>query len=238
MAFSCGFFDSKNKDRVYTAENFTRYLSSLVCDGILDTYGQCFSITAHNNLTVTIGTGKAWIKGHYFENDAGYTLDLSSYVSASQTQYALIGICCDTSNNARECSIVVKTGAAASSISNGGSQTYLTLAAVRLSAGTHMVVSGDITDYRDDDRKCGYVKCILGKCGVSDLLERLSELEERAAVLEELLGVAKGKHRAIAYRYAATGLTALVGHMDDALTGLIGIVGQIETTEVLEVEDE
>ena len=29
MAFSFGFFDSKNLDRVYTAENFTEYLSSI-----------------------------------------------------------------------------------------------------------------------------------------------------------------------------------------------------------------
>jgi len=39
MAFSCGFFDANNRDRVYKAENFTAYLSSLICNGILDTYG-------------------------------------------------------------------------------------------------------------------------------------------------------------------------------------------------------
>ena len=62
MAFSYGFFNAKNLDRVYTAEDFTSYLSSLICDGILDTYGDCFSITAGSNLSVVVGTGKAWIE--------------------------------------------------------------------------------------------------------------------------------------------------------------------------------
>lgn len=77
MAFSFGFFDSKGLDRTYTAEDFTSYLSSLICNRILDTYGDCFSITANGDLLVTIGTGKAWISGHYFINDLAYTLDLS-----------------------------------------------------------------------------------------------------------------------------------------------------------------
>lgn len=39
MAFSFGFFNSKGLDRTYTAEDFTTYLSSIICNGILDTYG-------------------------------------------------------------------------------------------------------------------------------------------------------------------------------------------------------
>ena len=80
MAFSYGFFNAKNLDRVYTAEDFTSYLSSLICNGILDTYGDNFSVTAGNNLSVVIGTGKSWIGGHYFINDMAYTLDLGQYL--------------------------------------------------------------------------------------------------------------------------------------------------------------
>ena len=51
MAFSCGFFNSKGLDRTYTAENFTEYLSSIICNGILDTYGQNFKLTAASSGT-------------------------------------------------------------------------------------------------------------------------------------------------------------------------------------------
>ena len=69
MAFSYGFFNAKNLDRVYTAEDFTGYLSSMICNGVLDTYGNNFSVTAGEKLSVLIGTGKAWLNGHYFIND-------------------------------------------------------------------------------------------------------------------------------------------------------------------------
>ena len=69
MAFSYGFFNAKNLDRVYTAEHFTSYLSSIICDGIQDTYGECFSITPAGGFQLRIGSGKAWIQGHYFQND-------------------------------------------------------------------------------------------------------------------------------------------------------------------------
>ncbi|MGN0354195.1 MAG: hypothetical protein ACI4EI_03865, partial [Muricoprocola sp.] len=109
MAFSYGFFNAKNLDRVYTAEDFTSYLSSLICNGILDTYGDNFSVTANSNLSVVIGTGKAWIDGHYFINDMAYTLDLRQYVDESLSRYVIIGISCDVSDSVRACKLEVKS---------------------------------------------------------------------------------------------------------------------------------
>ncbi len=88
MAFTSGFFNSKGLDRTYTAEDFTSYLSSIICNGILDTYGQMFRLTAASSgLKVTLGTGKAWIDGHYFINDARYSIDLTSYQDESLPRY-------------------------------------------------------------------------------------------------------------------------------------------------------
>ena len=57
MAFYSGFFNSKGLDRTYTAEDFTAYLSSIICNGILDTYGQNFKLTpASSGIGVAIGT--------------------------------------------------------------------------------------------------------------------------------------------------------------------------------------
>lgn len=181
MAFSYGFFNAKNLDRVYTAEDFTSYLSSLICDGILDTYGDCFSVTANNNLTVTLGTGKAWIDGHYFINDTPYTLNLRQYVDESLNRYVVIGISCDTDDSIRECKLEVLSGTAATlptipTFRNTDSKTYLTLAAILLPGGASRITADQITDYRDDESKCGYVKCILGKCKVTELLETLDSI--------------------------------------------------------------
>ena len=190
MAFSYGFFDAKNLDRIYTAQNFNDYLSSLICNGIHDNYGQCFEITASvNGLSVTIGTGKAWINGHYFINDSPYVLDLSRYAEQALSKYVIIGICCNTGDNFREISITVEPGAGADapeipSFFETPTETYLTLAAVYLPAGVDALSSDNIVDYRDDASKCGYVKCILGKCGVTELQAAFSELESSLSMLE------------------------------------------------------
>ena len=185
MSFSYGFFNAQNLDRVYTAEDFTAYLSSLICNGILDTYRQCFAPTI-KNLSVTFGTGKAWIDGHYFISDTLHTIDLSSYVDESLNRYVAIGIYCDRST--RTCGIRILAGTAATSpnipaFTNNNVTTYLTLAVVRLRAGTKSILDSDLTDCRADESKCGYCKCILGKCRVTEML---SEMAKTNATLDEL----------------------------------------------------
>lgn len=182
MAFSYGFFNAKNLDRVYTAEDFTSYLSSLICNGILDTYGDNFSVTANGNLSVVMGTGKAWIGGHYFINDMAYILDLRQYVDESLSRYVIIGISCDVSDSVRACKLEVKSGTAATSPSvptfeNTDTKTYLTLASVRLNGGITSISQSNIKDYRSDENKCGYVKCILGKCRVSEMLLKMEQID-------------------------------------------------------------
>ena len=183
MGFSYGFFNAKNLDRVYTAENFTEYLSSLICDGIIDTFGDCFEVKYKNGREITIGTGKAWIKGHYFTNDTLYVLDMLPYVDSSLNRYATITICCDVSDNVRDCHIEVIPGTPAAQPEptfpeNTESKTYLTLATVFLSASSVNPIQQDkITDHREDNEKCGYCKCILGKCKVLELMAEIAQLK-------------------------------------------------------------
>ena len=188
MSFSYGFFNAKNMDRTYTAEDFTGYLSSIICNGVFDTYGDCFSVTAGNGTSVVIGTGKAWIDGHYFINDTPYTLDLSKYVDESLSRYVTIGISCDVSENVRACKLEVKSGTAATSpaiptFENTASKRFLTIAAVFLKGGTKTIANDNIFDIREDENKCGYVKCVLGKCRVSEILMALSVYRSTVADL-------------------------------------------------------
>lgn len=178
MSFSFGFFNAKNMDRTYTAEDFTGYLSSIICNGVFDTYGDCFCVTAGNGTSVVIGTGKTWIDGHYFINDTAYTLDLTKYVDESLSRYVTIGISCDVSENVRACKLEVKSGTASTTpaipaFEDTASKKFLTLAAVFLKGGTKAITNDDIFDIREDEKKCGYVKCVLGKCRVSEILMAL-----------------------------------------------------------------
>lgn len=182
MAFYSGFFNSKGLDRTYTAEDFTTYLSSIICNGILDTYGDNFSLTAASTgLKVVLGTGKAWINGHYFVNDSHYSIDLTSYQDESLPRYVSIAIVCDTSENVRAVRLEIIPGTPAENptlptISTNENRSRLLLYAVRLNADAASLNELDWYDYRDDISVCGYCRCILGKCKVTEMLSQLAML--------------------------------------------------------------
>lgn len=182
MAFYSGFFNSKGLDRTYTAEDFTSYLSSIICNGILDTYGQMFKLTAASSgLKVNLGTGKAWINGHYFINDARYSIDLSSYQDESLPRYVGICIYLDTTEAVRSVTLKLFPGTPAESpqlpsIPQDADHVRLLMYAVRLNPGATELTERDWYDYREDRNVCGYCRCILGKCKVTDMLAQLAQI--------------------------------------------------------------
>ena len=196
MAFSCGFFNSKGLDRTYTAENFTEYLGSIICNGILDTYGQNFKLTAASSgLKVILGTGKAWINGHYFVNDSRYTIDLSEYMDESLPRYVGIAIYLDTTESVRSVTLKLFPGTPAEnpslpSIPQDADHVRLLMYAVRLNPGATDLSDRDWYDYREDANVCGYCKCILGKCKVTELMAQMAQLivevQENNQTIEEL----------------------------------------------------
>ncbi|MBQ4466137.1 MAG: leucine-rich repeat domain-containing protein, partial [Oscillospiraceae bacterium] len=183
MAFYSGFFNSKGLDRTYTAEDFTSYLSSIICNGILDTYGQMFKLTAESSgLKVNLGTGKAWINGHYFINDARYSIDLSSYQDESLPRYVGICIYLDTTEAVRSVTLKLFPGTPAESpqlpsIPQDADHVRLLMYAVRLNPSAESLTERDWYDYREDRNVCGYCRCILGKCKVTDMLAQLAQIE-------------------------------------------------------------
>ena len=182
MAFYSGFFNSKGLDRTYTAEDFTSYLSSIICNGILDTYGQNFKLTAANSgLGVVLGTGKAWIDGHYFINDSRYVIDLTSYQDESLPRYVGIAIYLDTTESVRSVSLRLFPGTPAEnpslpSIPQDENHVRLLMYAVRMNPGASRITESDWFDYREDSNVCGYCKCILGKCKVTELMSQMAQL--------------------------------------------------------------
>lgn len=182
-----GFFNCADgtEDRVYTAENFTGYLSAIICDGILDTWGDCFSLS-YSDTSLTIGTGYAWIGGHYAILAQPQVIDVSAYADTGLSRMIAVGISCDTASSVRACSFEVAAGLAGSSdkpaFTGTDTKKYLTLCYIKLAAGGAI---DSLQDVRDDETLCGYCKCILGKCGVTVLQEQMAALESRMDALEK-----------------------------------------------------
>ena len=143
------------------------------------------------------------MKIHYFGGlhriwDDRYHIDLSQYRDGVNPRYVSIGIVLDTSDTVRDVKFEVIPGQPSDNpsvpdIPHGDTRTRLHLYAVRLDPNSSEITAEDIIDYRDDERKCGYCKCILGKCGVTEMQQKINELtneiEDNNNKIDELTSI-------------------------------------------------
>jgi len=80
MTERSGFFISINGDRKYSADDFGRMFDGVISDGIFQNWGRAYQVVKGNGRQIIIQSGRAWLKGHWLENDAEryYTLNPGS----------------------------------------------------------------------------------------------------------------------------------------------------------------
>ena len=114
MALTSGFFNSLNGDRVYSALQMGSIFDGIIYDGVYQSYGQAFYITALGALNVSVGTGRGWFSHFWVLNDSALGLTLAASHS-SLNRYDEIVLEIDLSDGVRASSIKVIYGTAASS---------------------------------------------------------------------------------------------------------------------------
>ena len=108
MAVTYGFFDSVNSDRLYTADQMSEYFEGLVSDGIYQTVGDAFAVTATGNgLDIAVGTGRGIIKNHWIKNNSALIFSLTPADTDNPRRDVLV-MRYDSEN--REISFAVKQG--------------------------------------------------------------------------------------------------------------------------------
>jgi hypothetical protein len=71
MAFTFGFYNSYDHDRVYDSLSISRIFDGLITDGVYGTVGDCFIITKTQNTNeISVGTGRAWFDHTWNLNDS------------------------------------------------------------------------------------------------------------------------------------------------------------------------
>lgn len=70
MAFSSGFFNSKDHDRMYNAEQVSMLFDGLIYDGVIAAVGNTFQVLATTGTVVNVDTGRAWFNHTWSYNDA------------------------------------------------------------------------------------------------------------------------------------------------------------------------
>ena len=70
MSLTYGFYNSLNGDRVYNADQFSSIFDGIIRDGVFQNIGERFAVTASSDLTLNVGTGRAWFNGTWTLNTA------------------------------------------------------------------------------------------------------------------------------------------------------------------------
>lgn len=71
MALRCGFYNAINSDRRYDALDISRMFDGLITDGVFETIGTGFIVTADgDSLKIKVGIGRAWFNHTWTYNDA------------------------------------------------------------------------------------------------------------------------------------------------------------------------
>lgn len=159
-------------DRVYLAEDYAKYFSSFIGNGVFPNPSDNLRVIAEgNSMRVIVKAGKAWINGYYYENDADLILNINP-ADGVLTRIDRIVLRFDLLE--REISIKVNQGtfssdAAAKELERNTDIYELALADIKIKNGIISVNNSNITDLRLNSELCGIVHGTVEQVDTTDI---------------------------------------------------------------------
>ena len=163
MAIHSGFFNALSSvgtyDRVYDADDYSANMGAIISDGVRRSGDNDLKVSA-SGLVLKVSIGRAWIQGHWINNDTEYTVTtVTPPTGTSRIDGVFVRL--DTNTSVRSMSIVYRTGtfSAAPECIRSGSIYELMLAKVNVAVGATNLT---VTDMRADEDVCGWVRSPVG----------------------------------------------------------------------------
>lgn len=182
----CGFFNSINEDRLYTAEEMTRPYELLVSNGVFATQqgtpSNYLQVYANVGMTVLVKAGRGIFFDKWFLSDSDISLSVeSSEVTLPRVDSVVVRV--DISEAVRGAEIVVKKGTpnSGATVSNMGNYAPAVtrsdtvkeyrLANIYIPAQSSVVIQQNIQDARGLS-DCGWVTSLIKQVDTSTLYEQ------------------------------------------------------------------
>ena len=178
MALEYGFFNAVKQtdgtyDRVYNAEQMSRYFNGLVSPGVYESVGGGLQVRAGTGMTVQVQTGRAILGDNcqWLDNDAVLDIVLNA-AHVTLNRYTAIVMRLDYAN--RNISIVAVDGANATAptkpaMTRTSATMEYCLAYVYVGKGVTTITQSAITDTRPDNTVCGWVTGLVQQVDTSQL---------------------------------------------------------------------
>ena len=163
MAEKYSFFNAvlsgEEYDRTYKAEDLAEYFSSFIANGVFPNPSTNLQVMSTGNMDISIGTGKAWINGYYYNNTETLTKTLN-VADGTLDRIDLVVLRLDLTNRLMQIDIKVGTTAsnpAIPELTRTDSIYELGLASIYIASGVTSISQANITDLRYNQDYCGYV---------------------------------------------------------------------------------
>jgi hypothetical protein len=104
------FFDGTDKS--YGSESFASMFGTFINNGVVDGFGNKLNPSFGTGMVLLIDTGRAWVRGRYYENTASVSLSISA-ANATNPRIDRVVLRLDVTN--RNIGLAIKTGTPAAS---------------------------------------------------------------------------------------------------------------------------
>ena len=180
MAIKTGFYNSVENDRLYNAEDMSRYFAGLYTKGVLQNYKDKFAVKANGGMQVKVPTGKAFFSdGKYIENTADIILNIdASDVVLGRIDSVVLRS--DKNESVRNAMVVLKKGTPSSNpqppaIEVGEYVEELLICNIRVDKLTENLTQSNIENTVANTDVCGYVTGLIDEVDTSDLYAQYQE---------------------------------------------------------------
>lgn len=179
---SSGFFNAEiqsdgSYDRVYMAEQFAKYFSMFIGNGVFITPAtQLKVVPKDGEMSVGISVGDAYINGYWYQNNSLMYKKLSN-ANGTQARIDRVVIRWDSSTRTIYADVLEGTPAAipeAPKVTRSADIYELALADIAIGKAVTEIKTENITDLRNNSNLCGYVKGVVDQIDTTDLFSQFT----------------------------------------------------------------
>lgn len=177
-------------DRVYLAEDFAKYFSLFISNGVFPNPSTGLQVLAQTvpNMTVTLKPGFAFINGYVYENTSDYVFTIDTADGVLNREDSIFIRWYLTDRKIAAYKAVGAPGAEASHVDLIRTKDYwdLCVARITVKAGVTSITQSAITDTRLNTDLCGIVATLVDQVDTTTLYNQIqADLEEFKNVSEE-----------------------------------------------------
>lgn len=175
-------FNSVNKDRLYSADDWRYYFATLLSNGVFPNPSTGLQVVSNNNMTISILEGKGYIHGAIYHNTDNLVLNIDP---ADGTLNRIDRIVMRFDTLGREITCRVKKGTFASNpiaptLQRDADYYELCIAEIRVDRGVTSILQSKITDTRLNSEICGIVTQMINTIDTTTLFTKLEAyIDER-----------------------------------------------------------